>query len=52
MEKKHVRRIQDKFGRSLIDKKMICLNIPDDYQFMDEDLIGILISSVSEYIDV
>ena len=52
MEKKHLRRIQEKFGRSAADKKIICLNIPDEYQYMDEDLIGILMSSVSMYIEL
>jgi len=28
------------------------LNIPDDYGFMDEELIGLLESSVSEYIEI
>jgi predicted protein tyrosine phosphatase len=52
MEKKHVRRLQDKFRNNIQDKKVICLNIPDEYEYMDEDLIGLLKSSVSEYIEV
>jgi len=36
----------------LPDKKVVCLNIPDEYQFMDQDLIDILISTVSEYIEI
>lgn len=52
MEKKHARRIQDKFRNSLNDKRIIYLNISDDYKFMDEDLIGLLKSSVSEYIEI
>ncbi|WP_253957599.1 low molecular weight protein tyrosine phosphatase family protein [Paenibacillus oleatilyticus] len=52
MEKKHVRRLRDKFNDELLNKKIICLDIPDDYQYMDEDLIEILQSRVSEYIDV
>lgn len=52
MEKKHVRRLIDKFGVNLSNKKFICLGIPDDYEYMDEDLIEILKSRVSEYIDV
>lgn len=47
MEKKHLRRIKDKFN--LDGKKVICLNIPDNYKFMDEELIKILIDKVSEY---
>jgi predicted protein tyrosine phosphatase len=52
MEKKHLRRIQEKFGDILKDKKVIILDISDDYSFMDEELIEILISRVSEYIDM
>lgn len=52
MEKKHNRRIQEKFSWVLAGKKIICLDIPDDYQYMDEDLIEMLKSRVSEYIDL
>ncbi|MCP1309850.1 low molecular weight protein tyrosine phosphatase family protein [Paenibacillus tyrfis] len=52
MEKKHVRRLRDKFNNELLSKKLICLDIPDDYQYMDEDLIEILKARVSEHIDV
>lgn len=52
MEKKHVRRMQNKFSEALTDKKIICLHIPDDYKYMEEDLIELLHSSVSEYIDL
>jgi predicted protein tyrosine phosphatase len=52
MEKKHIRRIKEKFQDMLVGKKLICLDIPDDYQFMDEDLIEILLSRASEYIDI
>lgn len=33
-------------------KKVINLDISDDYMYMDEELIGILKSRVSEYIDI
>lgn len=52
MEKKHTRRLRDKFADSLRNKQVICLDIPDDYRFMDEELIEILKSRVSEYIEV
>ena len=48
MEKKHVRRIRDKYNDILSGKKIICLIIYDDYEFMDEELVGILQSSVSD----
>ena len=46
MEKKHVRRIKEKYSDSLHGKRVICLNTPDEYEFMDEELINILESSV------
>ncbi|WP_315796229.1 protein tyrosine phosphatase [Paenibacillus sp. BIC5C1] len=52
MEKKHVRRLKDKFSNKLINKRLVCLNIPDDYEYMDEELIEILKSRVSEYVEV
>ncbi|WP_025026009.1 low molecular weight protein tyrosine phosphatase family protein [Caldalkalibacillus mannanilyticus] len=51
MEKKHQRRLQDKFKSSLLNKQLICLHIPDEYEYMDEELVGLLQSSVSEYIE-
>jgi len=50
MEKKHLRRIKNKFGEELSSKKVIILHITDDYIFMDEELIEILKSRVTEYI--
>jgi len=50
MENKHLRRIRDKFGDLLNDKKIVNLDIADDYQFMDEELIEILRNRVSEII--
>ena len=39
MEKKHRRRLNDKYKDVISDKNVICLNIPDEYDFMDERLI-------------
>lgn len=52
MEKKHVRRLKDRFSSECSNKKLICLNIPDDFRFMDEELIEILKERVSGYIEV
>ncbi|MBP1994099.1 low molecular weight protein tyrosine phosphatase family protein [Paenibacillus eucommiae] len=52
MERKHSRRLQEKFGPELIGKRVICLDIPDDYMFMDEELIETLKSRVAEYIEL
>jgi len=52
MEKKHMRRIRDKFGNLLEGKQIVNLDIPDDYQFMDEELIDILEVRVAEQIQL
>jgi predicted protein tyrosine phosphatase len=52
MEKKHLRRLKDRFSSSMNSKSIKILDIPDDYNFMDEELIEILKSRVSEYIEV
>lgn len=50
MEKKHLRRIKAKYHEVIIDKKVVCLNISDDYEYMDEELQEILKSCIDEYI--
>lgn len=52
MEKKHIRKLQERFQDVLPGKRVVCLHIPDEYQFMDSELIDLLISSVSEHIEL
>ncbi len=52
MEKKHRRRLEEKFGDSLADKEVVCLNIPDDYELMDPELIDLLLEKLSPHIAV
>ncbi|NOU72673.1 protein tyrosine phosphatase [Paenibacillus sp. LMG 31458] len=52
MEKKHFSRLKQKFGSILNDKSIWNLDIPDDYVYMDEELIEILKTRVSDYIEV
>ena len=49
MEKKHVRRIKDKYNDVIEGKTVVCLNIPDDYEYMDEELVEILEASMDRY---
>jgi len=49
MEKKHVRRIKEKYADVLVDKKVICLNIADDYGYMDEELVDVLEAGVEGF---
>ncbi|MEG0327218.1 MAG: hypothetical protein RR565_02275 [Erysipelothrix sp.] len=51
MEKKHTRRILEKYQDTVNSRTVICLFIPDDYLYMDEDLIDILQSSFTEIVE-
>jgi protein-tyrosine phosphatase len=51
MEKKHKTKILKNFEFDQTDKEIIALDIPDDYQYMDEELIESLNKSVGYYID-
>ncbi|RNI25627.1 low molecular weight protein tyrosine phosphatase family protein [Rufibacter latericius] len=46
MEKKHKQLLIAKFGTEARDKQIHVLDIPDDYAYMDEELINILKVSV------
>ena len=51
MKKKHLRRIKAKYSEVLAGKEVVCLNIEDEYEYMDEELCAMLESSVDEYLD-
>ena len=42
MEKVHRERLNRNFGKLLGSKKILVLNIPDDYDYMDQELIQLL----------
>ena len=50
MEKKHIRRIKEKYPDAVAGKKLVCLNISDDYEYMDNELRELLEACVREYI--
>jgi predicted protein tyrosine phosphatase len=52
MEKRHSAIIQRNYPDAIEGKSIVVLHIPDDYQFMDEELIEILESRLSEYLDL
>ena len=51
MEKKHRERLKEKFGSLTDSKEIIILDIQDDYKYMDSELIEILETSVSLYLE-
>ena len=52
MEKKHKQRILEKFGSQAGDIPIITLNIPDDYQFMNPELVDDIRAKVDCYLTI
>lgn len=50
MEKVHRNRLSAKFKRHLNGKRVICLDIPDDYEYMDPDLVDLLKQKVPRFL--
>lgn len=50
MEKKHRQLLEQRFENNLDRPKIIVLNIPDEYQYMDEELIEELRTKVAPYL--
>lgn len=50
MEQKHKNRLKAEFSRLLNYKQIEVLDIPDDYQYMDQELVDILRQAVAAYI--
>lgn len=46
MEKAHKKKLSSKFGQFVKNKKIVSLDISDDYEYMDESLIKILTAKV------
>lgn len=51
MEKKHKERIIQNFGYEMDDRPIIILDIPDEYAFMDPELIEDIQTKVNSYLD-
>ena len=43
MERAHLRRLKQRFGPQLRGVRVACLDIPDDYAFMDPRLVTLLL---------
>jgi protein-tyrosine phosphatase len=50
MEKKHKQRMSENFPAETKDKRIITLNIPDEFKYMDPELIEEIKSKVDDYI--
>ncbi len=52
MEKQHRAKVRQRFRRWLNGKPIICLDIPDDYAFMDPALVGLLQMRLARHLPV
>jgi predicted protein tyrosine phosphatase len=52
MEKMHRRKLNELFKAKLKAKKIVVLDIPDDYSFMDSELVRILKVKVPRCVDL
>lgn len=50
MEEKHKNRLKAQFTRLLNHKPIHVLDVPDEYQYMDEELVEILKQAVGNYL--
>lgn len=52
MEKKHKNRIVAEFSGLLENKTIYVLEIPDDYKYMDEELVSFIEDTVESYLSL
>ncbi len=50
MERSHRNKLTSKFKKYLNNKRVICLDIPDDYEFMDPVLVSLLKAKVARHL--
>jgi predicted protein tyrosine phosphatase len=50
MERRHRTKLQNRYRAQLKNKRVICLDIPDEFEFMDPMLVRILEARVSRYL--
>ena len=50
MEKAHRTRLQKRFRGSLKRARVVCLDIPDDYAFMQPELVALLEKKVGPFL--
>ena len=50
MERKHEHRLRAEYARLLEHKRLHVLDIPDDYRYMDPELVDMLEREVTSYL--
>lgn len=52
MEKRHLAQFRQKFPEAMSGRRAICLGIPDEFEYMDPDLIDLLRDMLAPHVDV
>jgi predicted protein tyrosine phosphatase len=52
MERSHRNKVQKRYRQALKDKRIVVLDIPDEYEFMDAGLIRLLENRMARYLPV
>ena len=52
MERKHADRLHENFPQEIAGKDLVILRIPDDFQFMDPELIDLLRTELSTHLEL
>ena len=50
MERTHRNKVQKKFRSALAKKRIVCLDIPDNYEFMDLELVRLLKAKMNRFL--
>lgn len=50
MERSHERRLQERFPEELAGRSLICLHLPDDYEYMEDALVEELESRLAPHL--
>lgn len=51
MEKSHVAKLRERFPEMLAGKRLVCLRIPDDFAFMQPELVDALTAALATELD-
>ena len=51
MERKHADRLRENFPEEIAGKSLVTLRIPDDFRFMDPELLALLRTELAAHVD-
>jgi predicted protein tyrosine phosphatase len=50
MESRQRKLLLQRFGKALADKKIVCLDVPDQYEYMQAELVELLRAKMAPYL--